>query len=52
MVKCMEMEFINVKLEKYEYINEQKKNNKSSFDLSRADNSNSPTLNISQRRGI
>ena len=32
--------------------NEQKKNNKSSFDLSRADNSKSPTLNISQGRGI
>ncbi len=31
---------------------EQKKKNKSSFDLSRADNSKSPTLNISQRRGI
>ena len=27
-------------------------NNKSSFDLSRADNSKSPTLNISQGRGI
>lgn len=39
-------------MDTYEYINEQKKNNKSSFDLSRADNSNSPTLNISQRRGI
>ena len=35
-----------------EYINEQKKSNKSSFDLSRADNSKSPTLNISQGRGI
>ncbi|MBR5503499.1 MAG: exosome complex protein Rrp4 [Methanobrevibacter sp.] len=39
-------------LDTFEYINEQKKKNKSSFDLSRADNSNSPTLNISQRRGI
>ena len=36
-------------IDTYEYINEQKKNNKSSFDLSRADNSNSPTLNISKR---
>lgn len=39
-------------LDTFEYINEQKKKNKSSFDLSRADNSKSPTLNISQRRGI
>lgn len=39
-------------LDTFEYINEQKKKNKSSFDLSRADNSDSPTLNISQRRGI
>lgn len=39
-------------MDTYEYINEQKKNNKSSFDLSRADNSKSPTLNISQGRGI
>lgn len=39
-------------LDTFEAINEQKKKNKSSFDLSRADNSNSPTLNISQRRGI
>ena len=39
-------------MDSYEYINEQKKNNKSSFDLSRADNSKSPTLNISQGRGI
>lgn len=39
-------------IDTYEYINEQKKNNKSSFDLSRADNSNSPTLNISKRWGI
>lgn len=36
-------------IDTYEYINEQKKNNKSPFDLSRADNSNSPTLNISKR---
>ena len=39
-------------MDTYEFINEQKKNNKSSFDLSRADNSKSPTLNISQGRGI
>ena len=39
-------------MDTYEYINEQKKSNKSSFDLSRADNSKSPTLNISQGRGI
>ena len=39
-------------LDTYEFINEQKKNNKSSFDFSRADNSKSPTLNISQGRGI
>ncbi|MBQ6813281.1 MAG: exosome complex protein Rrp4 [Methanobrevibacter sp.] len=39
-------------LDTFEYINEQKKKNKSSFDLSRADNSKSPTLNISQGRGI
>ena len=39
-------------MDTYEYINEQKKNNKSSFDLGRADNSKSPTLNISQGRGI
>ncbi|MBQ2962223.1 MAG: exosome complex protein Rrp4 [Methanobrevibacter sp.] len=39
-------------IDTYEFINEQKKNNKSSFDLSRADNSKSPTLNISQGRGI
>ena len=39
-------------LDTFEYINEQKKKNKSSFDFSRADNSKSPTLNISQGRGI
>ncbi len=39
-------------MDTYEFINEQKKNNKSSFDLSHADNSKSPTLNISQGRGI
>ena len=39
-------------MDTYEFINEQKKNNKSSFDLSRADNSKSPTLKISQGRGI
>ena len=39
-------------LDTFEYINEQKKKNKSSYDFSRADNSKSPTLNISQGRGI
>ena len=39
-------------LDTFEYIHEQKKKNKSSFDFSRADNSKSPTLNISQGRGI
>ena len=39
-------------IDTFEYINEQKKKNKSSFDLSRADDSKSPTLNISQGRGI
>ena len=39
-------------IDTFEYINEQKKKNRPSFDLSRADNSKSPTLNISQRRGL
>ena len=39
-------------MDTYEFINEQKKKNKSTFDFSRADNSKSPTLNISQGRGI
>ena len=39
-------------LDTFEHINKQKKKNKSSYDFSRADNSKSPTLNISQGRGI